>query len=54
MTHLGHFGDKFAERFFAALEPTRFVVYGNPSEEVRESLSAFGVAYMAPVNGFNR
>lgn len=54
MIHLGHFGEKFAERFMAALEPTRFVVYGNPNDEVKEALSAFGVAYMAPVAGFAR
>ena len=54
MTHLGNFGEKFAERFMAALEPTRFIVYGSPTEDVREALSPFGVAYMAPVAGFAR
>lgn len=54
MFHLGHFGEKFAERFMAALEPTRFIVYGNPNEEVQEALSVFGVAYLAPFDGFAR
>lgn len=54
MAHLGNFGEKFAERFLAALEPTRLMVYGNPSDEVREALGAFGAAYMAPVGGFVR
>ena len=54
MTHLGHFGEKFAERFMAALEPTRFIVYGNPNDEVQEALSDFDVAYLAPFAGFAR
>jgi quinol monooxygenase YgiN len=54
MVHLGHFGEKYADRFMAALEPTRFVVYGNPSDEVKEALSPFGAIYMVPVSGFAR
>ena len=54
MTHLGTFGQKFAERFMAALEPTRFTVYGNPSDEVIKALSGFGPVYMAPIGGFAR
>ena len=54
MTHLASFGANFAERFLAALEPTRFTVYGNPSAEVREALGAFGPAYMTPTAGFVR
>lgn len=54
MAHIGNFGEKFAERFMAALEPTSFTLYGHPSEEVREALSAFGAVHMAPVGGFAR
>jgi quinol monooxygenase YgiN len=54
MIHLGNFGEKFAERFMDALEPTRFTVYGSPSAEVQEALAPFGVAYMVPVAGFKR
>lgn len=54
MTHLGNFGEKFAERFMAILEPTRFIVYGHPSEELKEALAPFGVAYMEPIAGFDR
>ncbi len=54
MTHLGAFGEKFAERFMATVEPTRFVVYGNPNSEVKEALSGFGAAFMAPFGGFAR
>ena len=54
MTHLGTFGEKFAERFMAAVEPTRFVVYGNPNDEVKKALSGFGAVFMAPFGGFAR
>lgn len=54
MTHLGTFGEKFAERFLAVLEPTRFFVYGNPNDEVRAGLEPFGPVYMEQVGGFAR
>ena len=54
MTHLASFGEHFAERFMATLEPTRFVVYGKPNDEVKEALSAFGPAYMQQIGGFAR
>ncbi|MFQ5863813.1 MAG: putative quinol monooxygenase [bacterium] len=54
MTHLGAFGEKFAERFMANVEVTRFVVYGNPTGEVKEALSGFGAVFMSPIGGFAR
>ncbi len=54
MTHLGAFGEKFAERFMAAVDPTRIVVYGTPNNEVKEALSGFGPIFMAPFGGFAR
>ncbi len=54
MTHLGSFGQNFAERFMAAVTPTRLVVYGDPSDEVRAALSAFGAVHMAQIGGFAR
>lgn len=54
MTHLVSFGEKFAERFLAALEPKRLVVYGNPNSEVREALVGFGAVHMEQVGGFVR
>jgi quinol monooxygenase YgiN len=54
LAHLGTFAATFAERFLAALEPTGFTVYGNPSAELREALGAFGPAYMTPAAGFTR
>lgn len=52
MVHLGNFGSKFAERFLATLDPVRFVVYGDPSEEVREALAGLGAVHMAQIAGF--
>ncbi len=54
LAHLGTFGANFAERFLAAADPTRFTVYGNPSDEVRGALDGFGAVYMTPTAGFVR
>ena len=54
MIHLGTFGEKFAERFMAVLQPTGFHVYGNPNDEVRAALEPFGPVYMEEAGGFTR
>jgi predicted house-cleaning NTP pyrophosphatase (Maf/HAM1 superfamily) len=54
MTHLGAFGEKFAERFMANVEVKRFVVYGNPNCEVKEALSGFGAVFMPTTVRFAR
>ena len=54
MTHLASFGANFADRFLAESEPTRFVVFGDPTEEVREALGGFGAVFMAQIGGFTR
>ncbi len=54
LAHLGTFGEKFAGRFLAAVDPTRFVVYGTPSDEAKEALTAFGPVYLGPFGGFAR
>lgn len=54
MKHLANFGEKFATRFLDVLSPTSFVVYGSPSQEVKDALVAFGAAYMQPADGFIR
>jgi quinol monooxygenase YgiN len=54
MTHLGTFKEKFMERFLAAMEPERLLVYGNPSDEAKEALSGFGAVFMLPIGGFTR
>ena len=54
LTHLAAFGEKFAERFLALAEPTRLVVYGDPSAEVRGALAGMGAVHMAQIGGFAR
>ena len=41
-------------RFLAAVEPTRFTVYGDPSADVREALAGFGAAHYSQIGGFAR
>jgi len=54
LAHLATFGEKFAQRLLGAVDVTRFVVYGTPSDEAREALSALGPSYMSPLGGFWR
>ena len=54
MIHFATFGEKFAERIVATVEPTRFVVYGNPDETVRGVLAGFGAVHMEEIGGFAR
>jgi alkylhydroperoxidase/carboxymuconolactone decarboxylase family protein YurZ/quinol monooxygenase YgiN len=54
MTHLQVFGEKFAERFRAAVDRNRLTVFGTPSDEVRKALSESGPAptYQSLLCGF--
>jgi quinol monooxygenase YgiN len=54
MKHVESFGANFATRFLEALTLTRFVVYGTPSEQVKDTLAAWKPIYMAPFGGFSR
>ena len=54
MNHLQWFGPNFGERFTGIQKPTRFVVYGTPSVEVKNALAEFNPIYMAPLGGFRR
>ena len=54
MTHLGAFGEKFAERMMALTEPTGLTVFGDPSADVRGALAGCGAVHMAQVAGFAR
>jgi quinol monooxygenase YgiN len=54
LEHLKSFGEKFAERLLAAVDLTRFVVYGAPSDEATQGLSGLGPTYLGPFGGFIR
>jgi quinol monooxygenase YgiN len=54
LAHIHTFGEKFAARFLEVFKPVRFVVYGSPSQPVRDALAAFGPVYMNTMDGFSR
>jgi quinol monooxygenase YgiN len=54
MTHLEWFGANCAARFVELVTPTRFVVYGTPSQQLKDALAAFSPVYMVPFGGFSR
>jgi quinol monooxygenase YgiN len=53
LAHLETFGSRFAERYFDAVEPTRFVVYGG-DEAIVEALAAAQPVIMRPLTGLLR
>ena len=54
INHMQSFGPKFSERFFEILKPTRFVIYGTPSAEVKDAVAPFNPVYMTPLAGFRK
>jgi quinol monooxygenase YgiN len=54
VTHVSGFMEKWAGRFLECVDPTRFTVYGDPSDAARELLAGFGPTYLAPWGGFAR
>jgi quinol monooxygenase YgiN len=54
LAHLATFRETAGQRFRAAATPTRLVVYGNPSEQVREALAILQPVYMSAFAGFAR
>lgn len=54
MRHLGNFGEKFAKRFMSILQPSRMMVYGEPTDEVIAALGRLNAEFMAPLGGFSR
>jgi quinol monooxygenase YgiN len=54
VSHVSGFLEKWAGRFLECVDPTRFVVYGDPSAAAREMLAGFGPTYLAPWGGFSR
>jgi len=54
LAHLKTFREKFAARFLEVLAPTRFVVYGEPTDELKEALAGFLPFYTHRGGGFRR
>jgi quinol monooxygenase YgiN len=51
--HLATFVSRFAERYFAAVDPVRFVVYGG-DDTVAEAVAAAHPTFMGPLTGLVR
>jgi hypothetical protein len=54
MIHTKTFGEKFAERLMATIEIKSFHVFGNPNDEVKKTLSAFGAKFHQSIGGFTK
>ena len=54
MTHLGTFGERFADRFLGSMDVNRLTVYGEPNDEVKQALSGLGAVFMNDIVGFTR
>jgi quinol monooxygenase YgiN len=54
ISHVNGFLEKWAGRFMGCVEPTRFVVYGNPNDAAKELLAGFGPVHMGNWGGFAR
>jgi quinol monooxygenase YgiN len=53
LTHVHSFG-AFAKRFMEACHPTRFHVYGTPTDAAKAALTDLNPVYFAPLGGFSR
>ena len=53
LNHLHSFGP-YAERFMQCCCPTRFHVYGTPTDAVKGALADFNPVYFLPMGGFSR
>jgi quinol monooxygenase YgiN len=54
LTHLGTFNKKYAARLMAAVDVTRFVVYGDPNNEVKAAFAGSDAVFMSCFGGFSR
>jgi quinol monooxygenase YgiN len=54
VSHLSGFMAKWAERFLAAVDVTRFTVYGSPNDAARELMGGLKPLYLGPWGGFSR
>jgi quinol monooxygenase YgiN len=54
LAHIAAFRETFAQRFLAAVKPSRVIVYGTPSQAVKDALQAMHPVYMTAIAGFTR
>ena len=51
VSHVQRFVANFAERFLSLCTPTRMSVYGEPSDELKETIAGFNPRYSRPGRG---
>lgn len=55
ISHLtDNFVPNFSKEFLALAKPTRFVIYGAPTDDFKKVVTDFKPIYMTPINGFTR
>ena len=52
MFHVGKTFGQFSKEFLALAKPTRWVIYGTPSNELKQAIADFHPIYMTPFDGF--
>ncbi|MDX1407945.1 MAG: antibiotic biosynthesis monooxygenase [Saprospiraceae bacterium] len=52
LAHMQHFREQFASRFMECVIPTRFLVYGNPTETLKAAWPPGAVQIFTPFGGF--
>jgi quinol monooxygenase YgiN len=53
VAHLRAFGKMYGTRFVQLVERRQFLVFGTPSDELREMLNRFGATYLDHFGGFS-
>lgn len=54
LQHIEAFGEKFADRFMALLEPQGLKIYGDTDGAVKAALAALGARFHTSLGGFIR
>lgn len=54
LTHLNNFGKNFAKDFMSILTPTKFTVYGHPTEQLQKALRSMNPVFFDHLGGFSR
>ena len=52
VAHLATFGERFAQRFLAAMTPTRLTVLGAPTDAAQQALGGLNPTYLGFFGGF--
>jgi len=53
LSHLHNFNDKFAKRFSRLVKRVRFLIFGSPSDELKELLTRYGAVFTNQIGGFS-